>query len=272
MCYKIIARDIIFKIISSNNTFNIINRIISQKEVSMQTKKTTETKHPITVQDHMEVDQKNRAKKINKVNEVLNIPTGDRFEQDLTELLDSDAEANGESIVIALFDMDKFDHINKDFGRDEGDRVLIEAGTYLKNNIPECATLYRIGGDEYGLIFKGDLEREDVFLILNDLKNNLDIRTPDGEKQTVTIGMAAAFVDASRCTEVVRKADSALYRAKVSGRDKVAMAKEEKMVPKTSHYTHDQLQRLSKLSKREGIGEAILLREAIDMLLKKYDC
>jgi hypothetical protein len=49
------------------------------------------------------------------------------------------------------------------------------------------------------------------------------------------------------------------------------MAREEKIVPKTSHYTQDQLQRLSRLSKREGVGEAILLREAMDMLLKKYD-
>lgn len=47
--------------------------------------------------------------------------------------------------------------------------------------------------------------------------------------------------------------------------------REEKMIPKTSHYTQEQLQRLGKLSKLEGIGEAILLREALDMLLKKYD-
>ena len=43
------------------------------------------------------------------------------------------------------------------------------------------------------------------------------------------------------------------------------------MIPKTSHYTQDQLQRLTELSKREGVGEAILLREALDMLFKKYD-
>lgn len=43
------------------------------------------------------------------------------------------------------------------------------------------------------------------------------------------------------------------------------------MIPKTSHYTNDQLKSLTKLSKREGVGEAILLREALDMLLKKYD-
>ena len=97
------------------------------------------------------------------------------------------------------------------------------------------------------------------------------MQTPDGAKQTITVGMATAGMDASRYAELVRKADSALYRAKVNGRNKVAMAREDKMIPKTSHYTQEQLQRLSKLAKAEGIGEAILLREALDMLLKKYD-
>ena len=125
--------------------------------------------------------------------------------------------------------------------------------------------------DEFGIIFRGTMEREEIFLFLNDLKNNYSVATPDGERQTVTIGMATAFEDASRCAELVRKADGALFRAKVAGGNKVAMAKEEKMVPKTSHFTQDQLQRLAKLAKREGVGEAILLREAVDLLLKKYD-
>ena len=97
------------------------------------------------------------------------------------------------------------------------------------------------------------------------------MKTPDGVQQTITIGMATAFEDANRCAELIRKADGALYRAKVAGGNKVTMAKEEKMVPKTSHFTQDQLQRLAKLSKREGVGEAILLREGLDLLLKKYD-
>ena len=234
-------------------------------------KKAAENFHPVTVEDHMTLARIHAEKKISSVNDALQFPGGDQFEKDLTEILASDPEAAGETVVIALTDCDEFDHINKDFGREEGDRILIAAGTYLKESLPAEAKIYRIGGDEFGIIFRGAMEREEIFLLLNEVRSNYNVTTPDGVRQSMTIGMATAFMDASRCAELIRKADSALYRAKISGRNKVAMAKEEKMVPKPSHYTQDQLQRLAKLAKKEGIGEAILLREALDMLLKKYD-
>ena len=227
---------------------------------------TKEASRPITVSDHQKLNKKGNA-----VNEALKLPLGDQFETDLAEILDGDSEERGETVVIALVDCDEFMHINDDFGHEAGDKVLIDTGNYLRDNAPKDAKVYRIGGDEFGIIFKGLMEREDIFLFLNDLKNNYNVETPDGVRQTVTIGMATAFVDASRCSELIRKADGAVYRAKVGGRNKIAMAREEKMIPKTSHYTQDQLQRLSKLAAKEGIGEAFLLREALDLLLRKYD-
>jgi diguanylate cyclase (GGDEF)-like protein len=231
----------------------------------------SEEKRPITVEDHKEVARKHAERKVSAVNDALQFPTGDAFEEELNAILNSDVEASGEIVAIALIDCDKFDHINKDFGVGEGDRVLIEAGKYIRDNLPEGAKVYRIGGDEFAVLFRGIMEREEIFLYLNDLKNHYAVQTPDGQRQTITVGMATAFEDASRCVELIRKADGALFRAKVSGGNKVSMAKEEKMVPKTSHFTQDQLQRLAKLAKREGVGEAILLREGLDLLLKKYD-
>ena len=233
--------------------------------------KHNEEKRPITVEDHKELARRHAERKLTAVNDALQFPTGDAFEEELNSILNSDAESNGEVVAIALSDCDKFDHINKDFGPEEGDRILIEAGKFIRDSLPEGAKVYRIGGDEFGIIFRGTMEREEIFLFLNEMKNNYSVKTPDGVRQTMTIGMATAFEDANRCAELIRKADGALYRAKVSGGNKVAMAKEEKMVPKTSHFTQDQLQRLAKLAKREGVGEAILLREALDLLLKKYD-
>ncbi|MBO4472074.1 MAG: GGDEF domain-containing protein [Clostridia bacterium] len=234
-------------------------------------KKQEEEKRPITVEDHKGLGKIHAEKKITAVNDALKFPTGDAFEEEVDSILNSDAEANGEVVAIALIDCDKFDHINKDFGREEGDRVLIDAGKYIRASMPEDVKVYRIGGDEFGIIFRGTLEREEIFLLLNDMKNGYNVKTPDGVRQTITVGMATAFEDANRCAELIRKADGALFRAKVAGGNKVAMAKEEKMVPKTSHFTQDQLQRLAKLSRREGVGEAILLREGLDLLLKKYD-
>jgi hypothetical protein len=69
---------------------------------------------------------------------------------------------------------------------------------------------------------------------------------------------------------VLRKAEDAMFRAKTVGRNKVCLAREERMVAKLSHYTQGQLNRLSQLAKKEGVGEAVLLREALDDLLRKY--
>ena len=168
--------------------------------------KKNEESRPITVEDHKELARRHAERKVSAVNDALQFPNGDAFEEDLNAILNSEAEANGETVAIALTDCDKFDHINKDFGGDEGDRILIEAGKYIRDSLPEGAKVYRIGGDEFAILFRGTMEREEIFLFLNELKNNYSVKTPDGVRQTFTIGMATAFEDANRCAELIRKA------------------------------------------------------------------
>lgn len=87
----------------------------------------------------------------------------------------------------------------------------------------------------------------------------------------LSIGVASCPEDGSRGDDVVRRAEEALHRAKTGGRNKVCLSRQEKMVTKTSHYTQRQLERLAQLAKQEGVGEAALLREALDDLLRRYD-
>ena len=207
----------------------------------------------------------------NLVNKELGFPKMEEFEAELIRLMNG-AEGEGSGpIILALVDSDNFLRVNTDFGREYGDKVLIDTGRYLEAKLPAGATIYRVSGDEFGIIFNNDMEKEDVFLFLEEVRKGYNVKLPDGDSMTISIGIAAAFEDATRVQELIRKAESALFRAKANGHYKIALAKEEKMVPKTSHYTNDQLKCLTKLSKREGVGEAILLREALDMLLKKYD-
>lgn len=207
----------------------------------------------------------NRDEHHNYVSETLGFPGREDFEKDITDLMAQE----GECAVIAVFDIDYFMRVNTEYGFEVGDKVLIDVGKYFEKSIPENATIYRVAGDEFGILFR-DAEKEDVFLMLEEVRKNFSLKIGTEDSITVTIGIAS-FDDAGRYQELLRKAEGAMIRAKMKGKNRIALAKEEKMVPKTSHYTQDQLSELSKLSKREGIGEAVLLREALDMLIKKYD-
>lgn len=63
-------------------------------------------------------------------------------------------------------------------------------------------------------------------------------------KLTVSAGLSAHPDDGTHCKDVLRKADGALRRAKASGRNKICLSREDRMVTRTSHYAQEQLQRL----------------------------
>lgn len=99
------------------------------------------------------------------------------------------------------------------------------------------------------------------------------VRTEGGGEVAVSVsaGMAASPDDGTRPQDLINKAHEALYRAKVAGRNRVCLAREEKMVTKTSYYTQGQLMGLRRLAERMGIRDAELLREALNDLLLKHN-
>lgn len=183
-------------------------------------------------------------------------------------------ESDGEHPVsLALVDIDRFNDLNEKLGHKKGDEIILGVAKAIHRHLaPEEPLLCRIGGDEFAVILKNK-EKEAAFLLLEQLRKvvaELTDLPSIAPGTTISIGLATYPHDGGTRQEVVRKADDALFRAKAAGRNRVAIAREEKMVPKTSHFTQGQLERLDVLSKKEGVGEAELLREALDDLLKKY--
>ncbi len=203
--------------------------------------------------------------KSDAVNQTLKLPQGREFEARLQQLISDEKD-----FVVAMLDVDSFLTVNTEFGYDVGDEVLIKTGQHFLKWVTDGVEFYRYGGDEFAMLFL-NAEKEEVFLKMEKARSEYNVVLPSGVRQTVSIGIAAALEDAATPGEIVRKAEGAMFRAKSNGRDRVCLAREEKMVTKTAHYTVEQLKRLTKISQREGIGEAILLREALDALLKKYD-
>jgi diguanylate cyclase (GGDEF)-like protein len=186
------------------------------------------------------------------------------------------AKGSDEPISLAFIDIDNFMKINTEYGHIAGDDVLKEIAEMTKQAAGSDGIPVRYGGDEFMIIFPG-IEREQAFLALEKLRAEASQATfqiggKDASIDGVSLsaGIACYPMDGRLKSELLRKADQALYRAKITGRAKVRLAYDERMVPKTSHYTQTQLERLTKLAAERQAGEAELLREALDDLLAKY--
>jgi len=177
-------------------------------------------------------------------------------------------------ISLAVVDIDLFGAINEAHGRETGDDVLCDLVAALTAHLSGEDALYRFGGDALAVMMPG-AEKEQAFLRMEAFRSGYagERALATGRKVAVSIsmGLAAYADDGAKAQDVMLKANEALYRAKVGGRDRICLAREEKMVTKTSHYMQGQLLGLRRLAERQKIGEAVLLREALNDLLRKYN-
>ncbi len=204
------------------------------------------------------------------------LPRREVFFEDFAEAI-AKAKENTQPVTIGLLDLDLFLKINDQFGHEAGDAVLVAIANIIQDETGDEAQAYRYGGDEFALLFTGT-ERELAFLTLERIRAAVEQRETFGEgkqavnvNQTVSGGLASYPTDGNVEDELVRKAYQALYRAKRTGSNKVLLSIDERMVPKTTHFTETQLKRLAEIANDTEKSEAQLLREALDGLIFKYN-
>lgn len=177
-------------------------------------------------------------------------------------------------------DLDGLLELNAAAGHDTGDRAIAAVGAGLAGVAKhEGWIAARIGGDEFALLAPG-IALEPAFLradqIRRELNGALAKALPPGRRCTVTIGVANTPRDtkgrgSEAANELMRRADLALHAAKEQGGDAVGLTPSDDMVLKSSYYSAAQLARLKGLALRMKKKEAVLLREALDDLLRKHD-
>jgi diguanylate cyclase (GGDEF)-like protein len=194
----------------------------------------------------------------------------DRVSEVVTRALAADGVAS-----FLQVDIDRFEEVNSSLGREAGDRVLATVIAVANAAAKEEAWTYlRLGGDEFGLLAPS-VTLEAAFLraerLRAELGEALAREVPAELRCAASIGVANVPRDAKTADELLRKADLALFAAKDQGGDTVALTPGDEMVLKSSYYTVAQLGRLKTLAERLGMKEAVLLREALDELLQRYD-
>jgi diguanylate cyclase (GGDEF)-like protein len=131
------------------------------------------------------------------------------------------AEAESAPFSFALVDIDHFKEINDELGHAAGDAILVGFADVLKT-LGDEAIIARYGGDEFAILFLG-MEREKAFLKLERIRETIEQKTEyrhgnySIQKSLCTsIGVAAYPIDGNDPNELFRKADAALYRAKLT--------------------------------------------------------
>jgi diguanylate cyclase (GGDEF)-like protein len=134
---------------------------------------------------------------------------------------------NGKSFAVILMDIDYFKLINDQYGHQVGDVVLKAFVKKIEDNLREGDILFRWGGEEF-LLLLPSLEESKQYKVAEKIRkiieDNRIVLTDKTEiSLTVSIGVSSYPHHGSTRSQLIEKADIAMYRAKANGRNKVEL-------------------------------------------------
>ncbi len=122
--------------------------------------------------------------------------------------------------TLALIDIDFFKNINDKFGHVLGDEVLVIMGQKFLNMFREDDFCFRYGGEEFAVILSG-VDENDAFTIVSRFRKSIESHNfPQIGKVTISAGLAQ-YHNFMQPSELIEKADRALYYSKDNGRNAV---------------------------------------------------
>lgn len=147
------------------------------------------------------------------------------WEKDLIELANphGDSSKGNGKFTIAICDLDHFKRVNDSYGHPVGDAVLKQFALLLNDHFASSGSVYRYGGEEFGIILPG-FSVEETFQKLEVFRQRLKKAVFVAMAGQVKIRISASYGVAQWSKEedirdVVSRADKMLYAAKKAGRD-----------------------------------------------------
>tara|TARA_B100001179_G_scaffold220192_1_gene194469 strand:+ start:1372 stop:2523 length:1152 start_codon:yes stop_codon:yes gene_type:complete len=142
------------------------------------------------------------------------------------ERMVSHARRTGLPLSLVSIDLDRFKAINDGFGHAAGDMVIADFAGLLARSIDGSGLVARMGGEEFAILLPGRGAEEGGQIAEELRMATLDgLPKRDGLPDTVTASFGVAQLsETGQLTELSRKSDAALYRAKTMGRNRVCVA------------------------------------------------
>ena len=145
----------------------------------------------------------------------------DRLEHALTRRV-----ARPSLVALLFLDVDRFKTINDSLGHSAGDQVLTAIADRLRAVLRPEDTIARLGGDEFAIVVEGVSAPEEALALAERIREAFEAPFRYGDRQITirsSIGVVVAGSGDRSADELLRDADVAMYRAKVSGQGSYAL-------------------------------------------------
>ena len=126
----------------------------------------------------------------------------------------------GGPVAVLFLDVDGFKEINDTLGHGAGDRLLNVLAERFRGMLRPMDTVARFGGDEFTFLFEGLESDQEAALVAQRISQSASVPlTLGGQQRTVSISIGVYIVTdpEEEIDDVIRQADTAMYRAKESG-------------------------------------------------------
>jgi diguanylate cyclase (GGDEF)-like protein/PAS domain S-box-containing protein len=136
------------------------------------------------------------------------------------------AQRHNLSAAVMFIDLDGFKEINDEFGHAAGDKVLIEVGQRIVNELRQTDTVARIGGDEFIVIMTNIKNEKAISNVAQKIIETVKEPIYDQGSSlfvTASIGIAQYPLHGNTGAELLKNADQAMYSIKNIGKNNYAM-------------------------------------------------
>ncbi len=149
----------------------------------------------------------------------------DRMQKELVNIEKSQREGDApvRTAWVVLMDIDKFKNINDTKGHSAGDQVLRSMGAYLKDRVRGTDIVARWGGEEFIILFM-DGDKIQARERAEELRSGIEKLSVPWDGQAIPVTMSFGVAQVTSVEDIqpgIDRADTALYKAKEGGRNRV---------------------------------------------------
>lgn len=150
------------------------------------------------------------------------LPNRSLFADRLSMAIERAKCASDYLFAVVFVDLDRFKIVNDSLGHNMGDKLLVDLSRRVEKCVRSVDTIARLGGDEFAILLDGISKSDDAVEIADRIQAALQAEPfmLGGHEffTTASIGIAYSATGYERPEDILRDADTAMYRAKANGK------------------------------------------------------